>query len=346
MRPDIDGNRRQQAPAGSRGFRLALCLLLFGASGYAGTASPNVHVLRQPDGSAFQARQWGDECLHGWETVDGYTVIRDTQSGVWYYAETDAEGRLQASAWRVGAAQPLGLPRQLRPWAAAPDMIRSGPVARRGQRRAGPAGERGQAAASEPAFATVSAGRMNVAVLLISFPDRKPTQTPADFEDLLFGDHPTIATGPGSMKDYYQEVSYGKLVLSSGPSGVSGWYTAAHIHDYYGDQNGYGPSEELATEAIKAAAAAGFDFSRYDADGDGVVDAIMVVHQGDMAEDTGNETNIWSHESWLDLKVGAMKTGSYVLVPESQASRAIAGIGVFAHEFGHMLGLPDLYGGG
>ena len=56
-------------------------------------AAPIVAIITQPDGTTFEARAWGDEHSNGVETVDGYTVLKDEQSGFWHYAEMDARQR-------------------------------------------------------------------------------------------------------------------------------------------------------------------------------------------------------------------------------------------------------------
>ena len=40
------------------------------------------------------------------------------------------------------------------------------------------------------------------------------------------------------------------------------------------------------------------DFAPYDNDGNGFVDAFIVVHAGPGAEESGNENHIWSHK-WV-----------------------------------------------
>jgi immune inhibitor A len=83
------------------------------------------------------------------------------------------------------------------------------------------------------------------------------------------------------------------------------------------------------------------DFKKYDNDGDGFVDAYVIVHAGRGAEETGNKNDIWSHK-WVlsggELAVDGAKVYAYLTVPED------AKLGVCAHELGHLLfGLPDLY---
>ena len=49
-------------------------------------ASPELVWLEQPDGTRFEARQWGDEWLHGWETVEGYSIAHDENMALYVRA--------------------------------------------------------------------------------------------------------------------------------------------------------------------------------------------------------------------------------------------------------------------
>jgi M6 family metalloprotease-like protein len=110
---------------------------------------------------------------------------------------------------------------------------------------------------------------------------------------------------------------------------------------------------------------AAVDFGQYDSDGpdgvpnsgddDGFVDFVAFVH----AESGGEcgTSNIWSHRwsysGWTntayttaDHKAGGgrIKVDDYVIMPALACDGStMIQIGVFAHEFGHAFGLPDLY---
>ncbi len=200
------------------------------------------------------------------------------------------------------------------------------------------------------------AGGMHVAVLLVDFSDNdwriEPAYTPDHYRDLLFsrGTHST-----GSLRDYYLENAYGDFDLTGQ---VSGWHRMPQTYRYYvaGRRGTGGPypqnAQKLVEDAVRLADQLdpALDWSRFDNDGpdgipnsgddDGMVDGLIVVHAGPGFEETGNPNDIHSHY-WnvvdADLVVDGVRVFNYMIDPQDGRT------GVFAHEFGHNLGLVDLY---
>jgi immune inhibitor A len=187
-------------------------------------------------------------------------------------------------------------------------------------------------------------------VLLVDFTDNVAdtvTNPMAHYDELMFslGTHEY-----GSMRDYYLENSYGVFDVTGE---VSGWYRMPQTYAYYVDgQRGFGTYPQNAkrlTEDAVVAADPYVDFSQYDCDGpdgipnsgddDGYVDALFVVHAGPGYENTLNPQDIHSHAGYTsyDMPVDGVLVRRYSMEPEDGK------MGVFAHEFGHVLGLPDLY---
>lgn len=194
------------------------------------------------------------------------------------------------------------------------------------------------------------------------------------YEKMLFGDDDfTLFNGEKvkTFKQYYEEQSGGSYTVNGT---VSNWLTVSGTAKEYGDDNPAGGHDNLApkgprnlvADALKAAVASGLDlsnydeFDQYDIDGDGdqnepdgLVDHLMVLHAGVGQEAGGGalgDDAIWSHR-WnlggvyavpgttakVDYWGGKMAAFDYTIEPEDGA------VGVFAHEFGHDLGLPDEY---
>lgn len=187
-------------------------------------------------------------------------------------------------------------------------------------------------------------GTRRAIVLLVDFSDAPATQTQAHFSDLLFSTG-TYATG--SMRDFYREASYGKLDLTGEVSGTggptAGWYRAPHPKSYYTNGNyGFGSYPQNAqrlVEDVLALADPHVSFSGYDNDGDGTVEALVLICAGIGGEQSGNVNDIWSHKWGITPQTRDSKTiSTYFMAPENGR------VGVMAHELGHLLmGWPDLY---
>jgi immune inhibitor A len=182
-------------------------------------------------------------------------------------------------------------------------------------------------------------GTVRVIVVLVQFSDRKLTATAERFEELFFseGQMPT-----GSVRDYYREVTNGKVDIQGE---VVGPYDLPETLAAYagGDSGTQGQFPNARTMARHAAEASDpdVDFGPYDNDGNGYVDAFVVVHAGPDGAETAQGTDIWSHKWVLDegeYAADTTKIYGYLTIPED------ARVGVCAHELGHLLfGWPDLY---
>jgi len=174
----------------------------------------------------------------------------------------------------------------------------------------------------------------------------------AAYGNMMFstGTYPT-----GSMNDYYLEVSHGVFGVNGT---ISGWTTDTNTYASYANPDlsqDANTAKVMLTNAI-AALDATIDFSQFDNDGpdgipnsgddDGNVDSIFFVHAGPGEEQSGNAQDIWSH-AWGFWPALATNDGvnvfRYSVEPEEFTDGSMITVGVFAHEYGHVLGLPDLY---
>jgi immune inhibitor A len=188
---------------------------------------------------------------------------------------------------------------------------------------------------------TDSVKTVRALVILVDFSDHPSTFIPNTIKNSLFskGVMPL-----GSMRDYYLENSYNKFDLIGD---VVGWYQMPQTYAYYvNGQGGFGPYPNNAYKLVEDAIAAAdplVDFSLYDNDGDGWVDALFVVHSGEGRESTGDDNDMNSHASGISpVSYDGVTISSYSMEPEKQRDGLMT-IGVFCHEFGHVLGLPDFY---
>lgn len=183
-------------------------------------------------------------------------------------------------------------------------------------------------------------GAVRVIVVLVDFSDRQMTQAAAHFNDLFFS---TGVLPHGSVKEYYREVTSG-LVDITGQ--VMGPYRLPQTLAWYANNNfGIGrpigvPRANIMANDAAAAADPQVNFDPYDNDGNGFVDAFIVVHAGSGGEQTGDPGDIWSHKWTLPAArpADSKQIFAYLTIPED------CRIGVCAHELGHLLfGFPDLY---
>lgn len=158
------------------------------------------------------------------------------------------------------------------------------------------------------------------------------------FQELFFstGKIPT-----GSVTEYFSDVSNGKISLTGE---VIGPFTMPQTSvQYAGAKNGlHTEAPNLRTLAADALAATTghINWKPYDNDGNGQVDAYIVVHAGRGAEETRNSGDIWSAKWNLPTQthVDGVNIWAFLTIPED------AKIGVSAHEIGHLVfGWPDLY---
>lgn len=187
------------------------------------------------------------------------------------------------------------------------------------------------------------AGTFRLLAVCIDFSDNISTSPAIEFDTLIF------AQQPGSVWDYYHEVSYSTLSMETVvlPSAL-GWKRAPGTYaSYVGGNYGMGPypnnSQKMVEDIIDSLDPA-VDFSDYDNDGDGFVDGLVVVHAGTGAEWSGSTSDMWSHKWGIMPRLrDGVYISSYSVQPEFWFTPGDMTIGVYVHEIGHVLGLPDLY---
>ena len=187
-------------------------------------------------------------------------------------------------------------------------------------------------------------GSRRLLVILVRFSDHDSAVAATYFDSLMF-DH-TAQT----VWDYYDEVSYGTFSIDAVdlPSTI-GWRLAPQTYAYY-TYGSYGWGEyphnaQKLVEDLLAQVDPVVNFANYDADGNGYVDGVVVVHSGTGAEISGSTDDIWSHMSTITPQVRDGKIiRSYSIQPEFWDAPGDMTIGVYCHELGHLLlNLPDLY---
>ena len=155
--------------------------------------------------------------------------------------------------------------------------------------------------------------------------------------------------GPGCVADYFRDQSNGKLNLSFD---VYGPYTVSQNSQPYEVPNSktrnYGRESFIEATNKLIEEHPEMDFSPYDWNGDGNVNQVIYVYAG-VSGNLGSKTygHIWPNTSTFttittpdNLRISNYTASGETFPTTTQRS---AGIGTICHEFGHSLGLPDIY---
>lgn len=328
-------------------------------------AYPRPVTITQPDGTKITVRIHGDESFHYTTTIDGFMLERD-KTGFFRYVNYDFNtGVKTLSAQRarnVGertAEEKTFVANLKAAQLITADMkTRRTPMLKKHSRAVRPWLKKQQmmkANAANAAAANNVDGESQYLVILVNFADCAFQYKNEDFETWL--NEPGYSTngGTGSVKDYWRDNSMGQFVPNFT---VVGPYTLSQNQLYYaGNAEDTGEDANpraMIKEACQLAKEAnpGLDFSRYDNDGDGFVDNCYVIYAGYSEASTANGDDMWPH-SWTMgddvFEIDGVKIDEYscsaelVGMPGAPEEPTMDGIGTFTHEFGHILGLKDMY---
>ncbi len=295
----------------------------------AGPPAPITFTLTQPDGvTTFQARAWGDEDLHGTETVEGYTVLQDPITNIWFYAEVDSTtDQLRLTNKVVGQDPPPVSAFGARPTPlitpSAQDITAQGPI---------------------------NVSSVPTLILLGQFTNTTSIgSTEAQWANTFFG--PT-----NSIRDYYDEVSYGQFTITpaaetcggTANDGITGWMNIDTNHPNVGGSDLTSAALQQANSCVNYANFAG---------GDNKItpnELLVIVIVAGYEESYGGTAaaltpNVWAHQYSVNTpSLDGITSFTYGQFGEWHAATFDnpghrATIGVIVHEMGHLLGWPDLY---
>ncbi len=309
--------------------KVVTMMLLCGLSlaAYAVPAKRGWQTRTQADGTTIEIQQFGDEFYHYMLNRDGKQV-REVNG--MYVVVGDAPSKEVARARRAKG------------------------VARRQRKDVG----------TEPNLAPKGV------VILANFKDKsmQSSHTQAVFDELCNSLNCTVNSGYPSAGQYFADQSNGSYRPQFD---VFGPVTLSRNLDYYGhnideygnptDESNDNTSDQYATDAVVEAcilANQQFDinWADYDSDNNGYVDFVYVIYAGQGEADGGAANTIWPH-NWsvesacyygnctytaTQCRVGGKKLDNYAMSGELSGS-SLGGIGTLCHEFGHVMGLPDLY---
>ncbi len=309
---------------------ILLLLLLIMQTAYSINADPTPLVFEQPDGTEIRCFQRGDEWSAWYETPAGWSITK-SPGGYWVYAIGKENHHLIPGAAIAGRDNPPAF------------SIDGSPL----KKHLSPDPRIQMSYSPDFQLNSARTDTFLLPLLLVDFSDMPAVYPDSIFDQIMNSpdySHPGHPSS-GSFREFYLENSYGQF---DPISDVVNWVQAPQPHDYYAYSNpdGYDRVLTLIRAAVDTAEARGMDWSIYDNDGDGTLDALNVLHAGEGAEQ-GDHSNIWSHKWYLsagglEVQYDGVWIDGYTMNPEIQSNNIVA-IGVISHEFGHALGLPDLY---
>ncbi len=310
-------------------------------------------TFSQPDGTEIEVRGWGDQHHAVFETLDGYTIVKDPTTDFYQYANVTADGEeLQPSGVVAGTMAPaaLGLAQGMRinrDAAKATALMSTGlpPARSRWEVRRDRQKAASRAAMAAPGMGLAPPERETVGeyvglCLLIQFPDVPGTVARDEVDAFCNQPGYTGFGNNGSVFDYFYDNSRGRLNYTNI---VAPYYTAKHPRAYYTNPKIAQPirTRELIKEALDDLKGQGFDFSPLTVDDGDFVYALNVFYAGTRVNNWAE--GLWPHSYHLllpyQLSEGKLAFDYQITDVGSQPT-----LGTFCHENGHMIcDFPDLY---
>jgi len=317
--------------------------------------------FQQPDGSVLSVIGWGNQYSARFETLDGYTVVKNLATGFYEYARLsdDDEKSLVPSGCVPGLLvdpQALRLEKGLKQskivsqeearinraqhkqdWKS---RIKEKKVATSLHEKALAHNVSFAAGFAPPAHTTVEP-RVGL-TLLIEFPDVLHTIPMAEVQRYCNDTGYKGFGNNGSVKDYYLDNSGGLFTFTNI---VTPWYKAKHPRSYYTDPKV--PQGKRAQELIKEALTffkktpGVVAFSDLSHDMNGHIYALSTFYAGVCVNRWAE--GLWPHSSSL---VTPFSVGTGIFVKDYQITDMTneLSLGTFCHENGHMVcDFPDLY---
>ena len=336
-----------------------VCLMLCSLTTWAAKAESIPVQVRQADGSVITVILRGDEHINWYTTLDGVLLVQGADNN-YYIGKVEKSGNLIAT--KQLAHEALTRSQVERNLIAKQDKEKffayvnkiteesenaydNSPLTR------GPIIDSGYGGV--PYFPHT--GSPKALVILAEFQDTTFTiqDTKEIFTNYLMNEGHFSDSRYGQnlnykgVRGYFKDCSYGQFTPIFD---VVGPIKLPRAHDVYGAGN---DRMDLLFADACAAVDDLVDFTKYDANNDGIVDLVYIIYAGHSANTSGNkDTNIWPKSGTIIIsnKFDGKSIRRYGVSNElngsdqtSKNNKKINGIGLFCHEFSHTLGLPDIY---
>jgi M6 family metalloprotease-like protein len=301
--------------------------------------------MKQPDGTLVNLRLFGSEFYMRAEGLDGYTLVRDPKTKWICYAELSADGTRLLSSGKVYKGQ-TGKPATLQAFKEIPlhlDIIetaRKQVIRENSLALAGGHPEHLRQPGHPHTHGTpphTVEGIIKGLTVLVDFPDQAATLPKSEYIGFCNDLNYSNFTNKGSLRSYFKEVSGGKVDYQNE---VGGFFRAPHTFAYYDSLPYAVGAQEILGLALHWLEDQGFDFSTLTMNEDGsTIMAINLMYTG--VPPTWAQ-GMWHHKGTYTGFTSA--TGYTTFDYNCSPANSPLGIGVVAHENGHMIGKwPDTY---
>ncbi|MBD5204382.1 MAG: M6 family metalloprotease domain-containing protein [Bacteroidales bacterium] len=310
-------------------------------------AYPGIQTMVNPDGTTVDLRQYGDRHFNYWTDAEGTRLMERDGKGRWVQVRRNGRDLTTSEAdLNLLRSETVPMDRPLMTMASVDSQGRTN-------------------------YPTI--GDPHALVVLVQFKDVKFTVPDVRnaIDKMLNEEGYSDYNSNGSAVDYYKACSNGKFTPKFDVCDV---VTLPEDLNYYGERGTYGNgysyndfywSKGLRYALLEVKEKQGVDFSKYDYDNDGKIDNIFFFYAGygeaDGTRRDPEHSLIWPHQGdytqcgvlyddWEPVVLDGKTFATYACgnelpgeLPPDESYPYLTGIGTFCHEYGHVLGLPDLY---
>ncbi|MGX4687173.1 M6 family metalloprotease domain-containing protein [Vagococcus sp. JNUCC 83] len=319
---------------------LALLFIFLGANKmYAVSANDELTVYRQPSGITFKAAIKGDEHFN-YVTTENGEVISKGEDNYWYYEQNSK--KRNNDSYSLSNAK-VGI-----------DATPKNSVTEEILAEIETPYNELEIDTKETTSTTKNRSlnkTENLLVILVDFNDIQTKYSEKEWSNIIFGD-----TAP-SLKNYYSTMTNNSLSIEP----------AREAHDSQNDgiikvklnrthpntgSKIFSDNQAITADALKAANFF-IDYSQYDTNKNGRIEAnelhfMIIVAGQEKSYNDVTEPSVWGHRWALNsdrVTLDNTVLDYYTQFGEKHGDHQ-ATVGIIAHEFGHDLGLPDLYNTG
>lgn len=335
---------------------ILLLMMLMVQVSWAAKAQRGPAKIKQKDGTTLIIRGFGDEHFHYYVTTDGVLLYHEGYD--YFIAKVEEDGSL-SNTGILAHEKALRTEQEVAAIAKQDKEKFFAMEAENHQKRARRR-EPVKANGYHPYFPHT--GKPKALVILAEFQDTTFWDSDAKevFKEYLEANGQpsssvgskskgTVSRNYASVKYYFDDMSFGAFSPSFD---VYGPVKLDKELSYYGAGQNDRMDRFIPEVCHLADSVADVDFSKYDSNNDGKVDALCIIYAGySEAFDGNSEYCIWPKSGTISggtydgkeverFMVSAERNGTPL---DNEDQLFINGVGVFCHEFSHCLGLPDFY---